>query len=217
MARRQGRGSSRPRNHNSSTPASPCVHNAFMRSANSVSTVSLALAIAVAITICFSPIAWAQVSIEDVHVAPRVEPSKGGGDAVDSSLKTHTRPMKVDVNLVLVPVTITDPMNRLVTGLDKENFTLFEGKEPQEIRTFSSEDAPVSIGVIFDMSGSMSSKIERAREAVIRVLQDRQPAGRVLYDHVRGQAGRGFRLHLFGRRHPGQAGVHGPQGPNGAA
>ena len=94
---------------------------------------------------------------------------------VDASLKTHTKPIKVDVNLVLVPVTITDPMNRLVTGLDKENFSIFEGKEVQDIRHFSSEDAPVSLGVIFDMSGSMSSKIERAREAVIEFFKTANP------------------------------------------
>ena len=48
---------------------------------------------------------------------------------MDPALRTHTKPLKVDVDLVLVPVTITDPMNRLVTGLDKENFTLYEGKD----------------------------------------------------------------------------------------
>ena len=83
--------------------------------------------------------------------------------------------MKSEVNLVLVPVTITDPLNRLVTGLDKENFQLFEGKDQQDIRHFSSEDAPVSIGVIFDMSGSMVSKIERAREAVIEFFKTANP------------------------------------------
>ena len=50
--------------------------------------------------------------------------------------------MKVDVDLVLVPVTITDPMNRLVTGLEKENFQLFEGNSPQEIRTFPARMLP---------------------------------------------------------------------------
>jgi Ca-activated chloride channel family protein len=73
------------------------------------------------------------------------------------------------------PVTITDPMNRLVTGLDRENFQVYEGKEAQEIKHFSSEDAPVSLGVIFDMSGSMSSKIERAREAVIEFFKTANP------------------------------------------
>ena len=83
--------------------------------------------------------------------------------------------MKVDVSLVLIPVTITDPMNRLVTGLDKENFEIFENKDQQELKSFSSEDAPVSIGVIFDMSGSMSTKIERAREAVIEFFKTANP------------------------------------------
>ncbi|HEX8818228.1 MAG TPA: VWA domain-containing protein [Terriglobales bacterium] len=83
--------------------------------------------------------------------------------------------MKVDVPLVLVQVTITDPNNRLVTGLDKENFQVFEDKQQQEIRHFSSEDAPVSVGVIFDMSGSMSSKIERAREAVVEFFKTSNP------------------------------------------
>ena len=117
---------------------------------------------------------WGQGAPEDVHVSPRVAPQKPP-DLTDPALKTHTKPMKVDVDLVLVPVTITDPMNRLVTGLDRENFTLFEGKDAQEIRHFSSEDAPVSLGVIFDMSGSMSSKIERAREAVVEFFKTANP------------------------------------------
>ena len=66
-------------------------------------------------------------------------------------------------------------MNRLVTGLDRENFQVYEGREAQEIRHFSSEDAPVSLGVIFDMSGSMSSKIERAREAVVEFFKKANP------------------------------------------
>ncbi|HXR14766.1 MAG TPA: VWA domain-containing protein [Terriglobales bacterium] len=122
------------------------------------------------------PNAWAQTPIDDVHVIPRIEPPKSSPlDGIDPSLKTHTKPLKVDVSLVLVPVTITDPLNRLVTGLDKENFQVFEGKDQQDIRHFSSEDAPVSIGVIFDMSGSMVSKIERAREAVVEFFKTANP------------------------------------------
>lgn len=118
----------------------------------------------------------AQTNTNDVHVSPRVQsPDPNPPDLIDPALKTHTKPMKVDVDMVLVPVTITDPMNRLVTGLDKENFNLFDGKDQQEIRHFSSEDAPVSIGVIFDMSGSMSSKIERAREAVVEFFKTANP------------------------------------------
>lgn len=122
------------------------------------------------------PNVHAQSSVDDVHIKPRIEPTQPSPeDGIDPSLKTHTKPMKVDVDLVLVPVTITDPMNRLVTGLDKDNFSLFEGKDQQEIRHFSSEDAPVSLGVIFDMSASMTSKIERAREAVVEFFKTANP------------------------------------------
>ena len=116
-------------------------------------------------------------STEDVHIQPRVQPAPPESplENFGLALNTHTKAMKVDVNLVLVPVTITDPMNRLVTGLDRENFTVYEGKDQQEIKHFSSEDAPVSLGVIFDMSGSMSSKIERAREAVVEFFKTANP------------------------------------------
>jgi Ca-activated chloride channel family protein len=97
-------------------------------------------------------------------------------DLVSSAaLRTREKPIKASVELVLVPVTITDPLNRLVTGLDKENFSILEGKDSQEIKNFSSEDAPVSIGVIFDVSGSMSSKIEKSREAVVEFFKTANP------------------------------------------
>jgi Ca-activated chloride channel homolog len=120
---------------------------------------------------------WAQVPIEDVHVTPRVEqaPTKNNQTAENPSLETHTKPIKVTVNLVLIPVSIVDPMNRQVTGLDKQNFDLFEGKERQAILHFSSEDTPVSLGVVFDMSGSMADKIERAREAVLEFFKTANP------------------------------------------
>ena len=123
---------------------------------------------------CVLPL-LAQNSTEDVHIQPRVQPAPPKQPEIDPAFKTHTKPYKVDVDMVLVPVTITDPLNRLVTGLDRDNFNLFEGKDQQEIKSFSSEDAPVSIGVIFDMSGSMSSKIERAREAVIQFFKTANP------------------------------------------
>jgi len=124
--------------------------------------------------------ALGQTDVNDVHVVPREvatpkEAPKQDLVTSNSGLNAHVRPLKVDVDLVLVPVTITDPMNRLVTGLEKENFQLFEGSSPQEIRTFSSEDAPVSLGVIFDSSGSMSNKMDRAKEAVIEFFKTANP------------------------------------------
>jgi Ca-activated chloride channel family protein len=119
--------------------------------------------------------AQSPADIEDVHINPRVETEKPKDDVLSASVKTGTPFIKKDVNIVLVPVTITDPMNRLVTGLDRENFQVYEGKDAQEIKHFSSEDAPISLGVIFDMSGSMSSKIERAREAVAEFFKTANP------------------------------------------
>ena len=124
--------------------------------------------------------AFGQTDVNDVHVLPRevdnppVAP-KPNLLASTTGMSAHVRPLKVDVDLVLVPVTITDPMNRLVTGLDKENFQLYEGNTSQQIRTFSSEDAPVSLGVIFDSSGSMASKMDRAKDAVIEFFKTANP------------------------------------------
>jgi Ca-activated chloride channel family protein len=139
-----------------------------------LSTFSSLSAVLLVVVCSVLPLA-AQNSTEDVHIQPRVQPAAPKEPDIDPAFKTHTKPMKVTVDMVLVPVTITDPLNRLVTGLDRENFNLFEGKDQQEIKTFSSEDAPVSIGVIFDMSASMSSKIERAREAVVEFFKTANP------------------------------------------
>jgi Ca-activated chloride channel family protein len=83
--------------------------------------------------------------------------------------------IRVDSTLVLIPVTVTDPMNRFVTGLDKENFKVFEDKKEQEVRQFSSEDAPLSIGVIFDCSGSMGRKLDKSRQAVAQFFKTSNP------------------------------------------
>ena len=178
MARHRGRGSSRPKAPDPvlqaahpGTRVRPMLYFDRLRSFPSF------LFLLMAATFFAASLASAQSNVDDVHVKPRVQPPAPikPSDLMDPALKTHTKPFKSEVDMVLVPVTITDPMNRLVTGLDKENFTLYEGKEAQEIRTFSSEDAPVSLGVIFDMSGSMSSKIERAREAVVEFFKTANP------------------------------------------
>lgn len=123
-------------------------------------------------------------SAEDVpvHVEPRAisKPESEKPAAVPlppdiPGIKTRTKPIIKDVNLVLVPVTITDPMNRLVTGLEKDNFQVYEGDKTQPIQSFSSEDAPISLGVIFDVSGSMSDKIQKSRDAVVEFFKTANP------------------------------------------
>jgi Ca-activated chloride channel homolog len=89
--------------------------------------------------------------------------------------KSSGKAIRAEVTLALVNVTATDPYGRLVTGLEKENFRVFEDGIEQEIVSFSSEDLPVSIGLIFDMSGSMSDKSEKARQAAVQFLQTANP------------------------------------------
>jgi Ca-activated chloride channel family protein len=87
----------------------------------------------------------------------------------------HTRPIQVNVNMVVVGVTVTDPYDRIVTGLDKSNFEVFDEKVSQEIQTFSTEDVPISVGMIFDASGSMSDKIEKSKEAALQFFKTSNP------------------------------------------
>ena len=121
--------------------------------------------------ICFR--ANAQSDLDPVHVTPR------GGvkqpDTAQSSIKTDLGVIRTTVELVLVPVTVMDKSNRIVTGLEQENFELYEDKHPQPIRHFWKEDAPVSVGIVLDVSGSMDTKIERASDAVGAMLKASNP------------------------------------------
>jgi Ca-activated chloride channel homolog len=85
------------------------------------------------------------------------------------------RVLKTETDMTLVNVSVTDPLGRLVTGLERQNFRVFEDGHEQEIAKFASEDAPVSIGVIFDMSGSMTDKIEKSRLAAVQFFRTANP------------------------------------------
>ncbi len=85
------------------------------------------------------------------------------------------RPIRMDVDMVLVPVTVVDPYGRLVTGLDQSNFRIFEDGIEQEVVYFAEQDVPISIGVIFDLSGSMSDKIDKSRLAALQFFRTANP------------------------------------------
>jgi Ca-activated chloride channel family protein len=87
----------------------------------------------------------------------------------------HPAPLQVDVNLVVVNITVTDPYDRIVTGLDEDNFQVYDEKVEQKINAFSTEDAPISVGVIFDSSGSMSDKIQKSKEAALQFFKTSNP------------------------------------------
>ena len=122
--------------------------------------------------------AWAQSdSLDSPHVVSHVSRQTANSAALigEPSLSPRTKPMRVDVDLVLVPVTVTDALNRPVVDLPKQNFTLYEGGVAQPIRYFSNEDAPISVGLILDCSGSMRNKIEYEREAVAEFFKYANP------------------------------------------
>jgi len=92
-----------------------------------------------------------------------------------SAEKSQTPTLKVDVDLVLVNATVTDSLNRYVSGLGQEHFQIWEDKLEQKIAYFSSEDVPISLGMIFDVSGSMKDKISTARDAAVTFLKTGNP------------------------------------------
>src|ERR1700674_3690016 len=108
----------------------------------------------------------------NVSITPRVREKSPESAA---SIADRRADIRVDTTLVLIPVTVTDPMSRFVTGLDKDNFKLFEDKTEQEITQFSSEDAPLSVGIVFDTSGSMGAKLQKSRQAVAQFMKTANP------------------------------------------
>ncbi len=121
------------------------------------------------------PRALAQMA-DPVRVDPQEKPP--GGPAVSASgqaLTLHTRPLRVDVNMVLVPVTVTDTMNHPVTTLEQQQFQVFEGDQRQDIRFFEKEDGPISIGVLLDLSKSMTDKIDMAKRALAEFFATAHP------------------------------------------
>ena len=83
--------------------------------------------------------------------------------------------LKVDTTLVLIPVAVTDAQNRFVLGLRKDDFSLSEDGVEQKVALFSGEDAPLSIGLVFDESGSIGYKLRNSQEAVARFLKTMTP------------------------------------------
>jgi Ca-activated chloride channel homolog len=143
------------------------------------------LIFALALTFAVSRAAAQDDPLNKVHVNPPSSPNSTTGapagaetPAATGTAATKARPgalIRMNVDMVLVPVTVTDPMNRLVTGLEKEDFQLYENSGEQKISSFVSEDAPVSIGIIFDLSGSMTSKLIRARDSILQFIKTANP------------------------------------------
>jgi VWFA-related protein len=117
----------------------------------------------------FAGLLVAQSASDKVAIEPR------RSTAAPKVIETRQANIRVDTSLVLIPVTVTDPLNRFVTGLDREHFRLYEDKVEQSISQFASDDAPLSIGLVFDASGSMGAKLAKSRQAASQFFRTANP------------------------------------------
>jgi Ca-activated chloride channel family protein len=115
-----------------------------------------------------------------VSSVPATEKTDKPSDASTANAQTQKPGTEVDekqrliinADLITFNVTVTDIYGRFVSGLSRNAFTIYDDKQPQEITFFSDDDAPVSVGVLFDVSGSMSGdKVKRARDALAHFIQ----------------------------------------------
>jgi Ca-activated chloride channel family protein len=101
-----------------------------------------------------------------VAIAPRSRPQP----------MDETKPLlRIDSSMVLVPVHVTTAVGATVNGLNRENFQILEDRSEQRISTFGMEDAPVSLGFLFDTSGSMRTKMTKAAEAAAALFRTSNP------------------------------------------
>ena len=130
------------------------------------------LAVAILATLMSSP-CWAfQASGVDtaVSIVPHFRPPVSTGQTIFPQSD-----MRVDSALVLVPAQVTNVLGNPIMDLNKEDFTVFEDGVEQPIKNFSREDAPLSVGLLFDISGSMRNKIQKATEAAAAFFKTSNP------------------------------------------
>src|ERR1700689_215689 len=90
------------------------------------------------------------------------------GQAGDNN---HAPMFAVEAPVVLVPTTVMDRKGAIVSGLPADAFLVTQDKVPQRIASFGEQDVPVSVGIVFDTSGSMRSVLPQAKN-VIRAFLD---------------------------------------------
>jgi Ca-activated chloride channel homolog len=113
---------------------------------------------------------------DEVHVVPR-NPRASTGDVTvkPDGMNRHTKTLHADVDLVLVPVVVTDALNRPVLDLQAKDFAVYENDQRQQVEFFSTEDAPISVGMILDFSKSMTDKFDTERAAVSEFFKNANP------------------------------------------
>jgi Ca-activated chloride channel homolog len=124
-------------------------------------------------------LAWSQSAGESQSRSSIADSPASDADRIriagEPRLENHRNPLTVNVDLVQIPVTVTDAMNHPVTNLKKEDFAIYENGVQQQIFHFFSEDGPISVGLILDFSKSMTNKVQTERAAVEEFIRNANP------------------------------------------
>ena len=118
-------------------------------------------------------LAMALASVGILRGQAQTQPRKRPGEPAEP--RRPQANIRTDTNLVIVPVTVCDPLNRPVTGLEKEHFRVLDDKIEQTITHFSMDDEPVAVGLVFDVSGSMGPKLLKSRQAAAAFFRTANP------------------------------------------
>jgi Ca-activated chloride channel homolog len=123
----------------------------------------------VLVALFFSSTASAQQTSDSLttRAAPMTSrsPTKSSDTALDDQVTVNT-------DLISFNVTVTDKSGQHISGLPQSAFTIFDEKRPQEISFFGEDDSPISVGIVFDLTGSMTEKkVRRAREALAQFME----------------------------------------------
>jgi Ca-activated chloride channel homolog len=116
----------------------------------------------------FTTLASEDRAEQEPQISPRQRKSEG-------LLKRSAPNLRLDVRLILVPVSVTDALDRPITTLSQESFRLLEDDVEQRITSFTREEAPVSLGLLLDVSGSMKNRIAASVEALKLFFQTTMP------------------------------------------
>jgi Ca-activated chloride channel homolog len=100
-----------------------------------------------------------------VNIAPRLLPSA----------ERRVPSIRLDIKMVMIPTNVTDQHDQPILNLHKEDFRLFEDSTEQKIESFSIDQDPVSLGIVFDASASMRNKIDKSFSAVEQFLKTSLP------------------------------------------
>jgi Ca-activated chloride channel homolog len=123
-----------------------------------------ALSVALPLLVLLTGSAWAQQG--------KGQPPKplAATETQDKAAQSE-KPIQLTRDVVTVNVTVMDPYGRFVTGLDKSNFEVFDDKIKQEIAFFNDDDLAITLGIIYDVSGSMGGRINRSLHALRRFVE----------------------------------------------